>query len=157
MGEMSFDQMLKLREILTRQKDEIEKDLEEIRELISKEILSKGLICDEHGSRLIELWNADGSVTDCTWRYSDRISFQKKAGEDLENAGFWDIYKEKSLDPQKIKALRDDGQISDSLWDQILKDRGSWSLIIKDRQPTDEEKTKKAEEDKLREEANDVF
>lgn len=76
----------------------------------------------EDGSKNWEYWDPEDKMT---WKasrtWTSRISWMKKAGEILEEAGLWDVYKEKALDDAKVKALRKAGEISDAVWSKLIQ------------------------------------
>ncbi len=159
--EMELGKLLGLRDSLLKQKEETESDIDEVKSEIEKRVDAGGrekLDKDGKatGSKIIDYIREDGKLVPIEVRFSDSISLHKKKDviKELESVGIWDIFKEDSIDPGKIRTLRDEGKISDASWERICKSRGSFSLVIgKPRDLTEEEEG----DAKMKKEAEEVF
>ncbi len=146
LANISLEGLFDLRAALKAQEAEVSQDLEDVREELEKRIQAGGLETDENGSQALELINDEGTHKG-ERKWTDRLSFQKGAEDALEEEGFnhLEIFKERTLDPKKVKALRDGGRISDKLWDSVVKSRGSWTIKVSFCPHDDEEKKTRAE------------
>lgn len=150
--------LLRIRDILKGQMDELDEDISAINEELQKRIKAAGTVINEKGSRRIVHWREDGKVQELDRRFTDSLSLTKDAEEILLQHDFWDIYKEKAVDPSKVKAILDSEECPEGLADQIVKSRGSFSLNVgKPKDPSAQQILDKQQEDKLQEEASEVF